>query len=84
MFNAFEVSFGRRFGSDIGSLSSFQLGILYLDGNDLSGEIPSQLGSAVSLTELLLNDNQLAGEVPSTLSQLSLLGKHIETFPASI
>ena len=47
---------------------------LYLNNNDLSGEIPTELGSLSNLTVLVLDDidlvldgNKLSGCVPSSL-----------------
>ena len=41
---------------------------LDLDGNQLSGEIPPELGNLANLTRLYLDGNQLTGCVPSSLS----------------
>ena len=41
---------------------------LILHANQLSGEIPPELGNLASLTVLLLHVNQLSGCVPSSLS----------------
>ena len=52
---------------------------LYLDNNQLSGEIPAELGSLSSLRTLSLNGNplsggnQLSGEIPAELGNLSSL-----------
>ena len=46
---------------------------LWLYGNQLSGEIPPELGSLANLYMLNLSENQLSGEVPSELGQLSNL-----------
>ena len=44
-----------------------------LGNNDLSGEIPPELGSLANLTDLLLQDNALSGCVPGSLEdQLNL------------
>ncbi|CAL5411497.1 unnamed protein product [Camellia sinensis] len=45
--------------------------ILYLDGNLLSGQIPSRLGSLSNLTDL--SDNVLSGELPDELRHLTNL-----------
>ncbi|CAL5409042.1 unnamed protein product [Camellia sinensis] len=45
--------------------------ILYLDGNLLSGQIPSRLGSLSNLTDL--SDNVLSGELPDELGHLTNL-----------
>ena len=41
--------------------------------NDLSGEIPAELGSLSNLETLYLNDNELSGEIPAELGSLSHL-----------
>ena len=46
---------------------------LRLHENELSGEIPSELGSLTNLARLYLYDNQLTGEIPSELSGLENL-----------
>ena len=53
--------------------SSCRVVKLKLDSNSLSGEIPTELGSLVSLTELSLNDNQLSGEIPTEFGNLTAL-----------
>ena len=47
---------------------------LYLDGNALSGSIPSELGNLDSLTDLSLSDNRLRGKIPPELGGLTNLG----------
>ena len=42
-------------------------------GNDLSGEIPAELGSLSNLQWLSLNANDLSGEIPAELGSLSNL-----------
>ena len=46
---------------------------LILSNNQLTGEIPVELGSLVNLTQLTLNNNQLTGEIPAELGRLSNL-----------
>ncbi len=46
---------------------------LSLSNNQLSGEIPPELGSLSNLTELRLNRNQLTGEIPPELGSLANL-----------
>ena len=41
--------------------------------NELSGEIPPELGGLVSLTELFLQKNELSGEIPPELGNLANL-----------
>ena len=45
----------------------------YLGDNQLTGEIPSELGSLTNLTHLRLDGNQLSGEIPSELGRLMKL-----------
>ena len=46
---------------------------LYLNDNQLSGEIPPELGALSNLTSLWLISNQLSGEIPSELANLAKL-----------
>ena len=46
---------------------------LDLQGNQLTGEIPAELGSLANLRGLGLNDNQLTGEIPAELGSLTNL-----------
>ena len=46
---------------------------LDLSYNQLSGEIPPDLGNLANLTELRLIDNQLSGEIPTELGNLANL-----------
>ena len=46
---------------------------LHLDDNQLSGQIPAELGSLSNLQSLGLGDNQLSGSVPAELGSLSKL-----------
>ena len=45
---------------------------LALDNNDLTGEIPRELGSLTNLEYLTLNNNDLTGEIPRELGSLNL------------
>ena len=47
--------------------------LLYLDDNELSGEIPAELGNLASLIRLDLDNNDLSGEIPVALSNLTSL-----------
>jgi len=48
---------------------------LYLSNNQLSGNIPPELGNIISLIQLDLSDNQLSGSIPPALGNLTnLLG----------
>ena len=46
---------------------------LWLYGNRLSGETPSELSSLSNLNQLRLNNNELSGEIPPELGRLSNL-----------
>ncbi|MEK7990510.1 MAG: hypothetical protein VSS52_005845, partial [Thiotrichaceae bacterium] len=46
---------------------------LDLNNNQLTGEIPSELGNLSGLTRLFLSNNQLTGEIPNELGNLSSL-----------
>ena len=46
---------------------------LDLDGNQLSGEIPPELGNLANLERLFLDGNQLSGEIPPELGNLANL-----------
>ena len=43
---------------------------LFLPGNQLTGEIPSEIGQLINLEHLHLYNNQLTGEIPSEIGQL--------------
>jgi Leucine-rich repeat (LRR) protein len=40
---------------------------LFLGSNQLTGEIPSEIGNLTNLTSLVLSNNQLTGEIPPEL-----------------
>ena len=46
---------------------------LYLSSNDLTGEIPEEIGSLTSLKWLYLSSNDLTGEIPEELGALTNL-----------
>ena len=46
---------------------------LFLFGNQLTGDIPAELGNLSNLHELSLSGNQLAGDIPTELGNLSNL-----------
>jgi Leucine-rich repeat (LRR) protein len=45
--------------------------VLYI--NQLTGEIPSEIGNLTNLTELVLNYNQLTGNIPPGIGNLTNL-----------
>ena len=48
--------------------------ILRFRENQLSGEIPAELGNLANLQELVLAENRLSGEIPAALGNLANLG----------
>ena len=44
---------------------------LLLDGNELTGELPAELGSLSNVQRLELGNNKLSGEIPTELGSLS-------------
>ena len=46
---------------------------MYLDNNQLTGEIPSGIGNLTNLRWCYLNNNQLTGEIPSGVGNLTNL-----------
>ncbi|GJR38373.1 leucine-rich repeat protein [Tanacetum coccineum] len=56
----------------IGNLSD-QLTFLSLGINQLSGSLPSSIGSLVGLTTLVLRDNRFKGKIPTTIGKLQKL-----------
>ena len=43
---------------------------LFLPGNELTGEIPSEIGQLINLKNLQLFNNQLTGEIPESIGDL--------------
>ena len=58
---------------DAANFTGYQLESLNLSGNQLSGEIPPELGNYEVLEFLDLSGNQLGGEIPSHLGDLASL-----------
>ena len=54
---------------EIDNLSNLER--LYLDNNQLSGEIPETIGNLFNLERLYLHENNLSGDVPLSLLQLA-------------
>ncbi|MFN4293952.1 MAG: hypothetical protein ACK4JD_07460 [Thermoflexales bacterium] len=46
---------------------------MWLFDNQLSGELPAELGNLVRLTELALHQNQLGGSLPDSFANLTKL-----------
>ncbi|GAA0167193.1 transmembrane signal receptor [Lithospermum erythrorhizon] len=72
-----ELQMGGNFFSgsipyDLGKLSALQIA-LNISHNDLTGEIPGNLGNLQMLESMYLNDNQLVGEIPTSLGELKSL-----------
>ena len=62
---------GQLIPSSIGNLTN--LTGLWLDGNQLIGEIPAEIGNLTNLTHLSLGDNHHTGEIPSEIGNLTNL-----------
>ena len=50
-----------------------RISILILDENNLSGQIPSELGNLTNLKDMRLHENNLSGQIPSELGNLTSL-----------
>jgi len=46
---------------------------LYLDNNQLTGDIPSEIGNITSISFVNLKNNKLTGSIPSTFTGLTNL-----------
>ncbi|CAI9300001.1 unnamed protein product [Lactuca saligna] len=46
---------------------------LNLGGNQLSGELPQEVGNLKNLNEIILENNRLSGDLPTTISSCSSL-----------
>ncbi len=53
--------------------SGGRVGILDMDGNQLAGQLPGEIGNLSDLRTLGMADNQLTGPIPPTLGNLSEL-----------
>ncbi|KAI4342761.1 hypothetical protein MLD38_027345 [Melastoma candidum] len=79
---------GNKLSGYIPDLSSLRnLELLHLNDNQLSGPIPSSLGSINSLRELYLQNNDFTGEVPKSLERpgldLKTYGNKLSSTPSS-
>ena len=43
---------------------------LHLHNNQLTGEIPKEIGKLINLKYLYLNNNQLTGEIPKEIQEM--------------
>ncbi|GKE98791.1 kinase-like domain-containing protein, partial [Tanacetum coccineum] len=66
------TGFQRVLPVSIGNLSD-QLTFLSLGVNQLSGSLPSSIGSLVGLTRLVLGANRFKGKIPTTIGKLQKL-----------
>ena len=66
-----DVPLERWHGVDVDAQG--RVSLLFLVGNNLSGEIPPELGGLSNLTRLFLGSNDLTGEIPPELGGLSSL-----------
>ncbi|XP_058222994.1 probable LRR receptor-like serine/threonine-protein kinase At3g47570 [Rhododendron vialii] len=82
-----DLSFNKLTGTITGQIfwrSSLSIG-LFLDGNQLTGPMPTQIGNLRNLGKLDLSENKLSGGIPETLGSfqvlkfLSLAGNHFES-----
>ncbi|KAH6825333.1 Leucine-rich repeat protein kinase family protein [Perilla frutescens var. hirtella] len=71
---------GNRLNGTLKSIAQcVNLKLIYLSGNDFSGEIPQELSSLHRLRRLDLSNNNLRGPIPSQFSNLSrLLTLHLQ------
>ena len=46
---------------------------MHLFNNQLTGEIPKEIGKLINLQELNLSNNQLTGEIPKEIGKLTNL-----------
>ena len=58
---------------NVGTDDDGRVMVLYLPLNNLSGDIPAELGSLSNLEQLTLDHNELSGEIPAELGSLSNL-----------
>jgi hypothetical protein len=86
----FNNNFGGSLQTSIGNLTT-QLSLLYLGSNQISGQIPLELGNLNSLILLRLEKNRFEGKIPSTIKEfqkmqvLNLYGNKLSgEIPSSI
>ena len=56
---------------------------LNLWGNELTGEIPPEIGNLTNLTHLNLSSNQLTGEIPESICDLNVYWASTDYFQIS-
>ncbi|GAU33064.1 hypothetical protein TSUD_152190 [Trifolium subterraneum] len=59
--------------SEPSTRSSHKFGYVQLSGNQISGEIPSEIGTMVNFSMLHLGDNKFSGEFPKEIGGLPLI-----------
>ncbi|GFY85934.1 leucine-rich receptor-like protein kinase family protein [Actinidia rufa] len=62
-----------RITSDIGNAKS--LTQIFVNNNQLSGELPPEISKATGLIAIDLSDNQFSGNIPETIGELRLLNR---------
>uniref|UniRef100_A0ACD5W7S3 Uncharacterized protein n=1 Tax=Avena sativa TaxID=4498 RepID=A0ACD5W7S3_AVESA len=72
LLNLSSNSFSGSIPGEIFSISTLSKG-LDLSYNQLTGNIPPQIGNLLNLNSLSMSNNQLSGEIPSTLGKCLLL-----------
>ncbi|KAL3000177.1 hypothetical protein AAZX31_09G198800 [Glycine max] len=67
-------NFGGHLPNSLGNLSS-QLSLLYLGGNQISGEIPAAIGNLIGLTLLTMENNSISGNIPTSFGKFQKMQK---------